>query len=76
MFCMWFVSGNSEVFPKCKPPSLPELTDPLKVVDVLHLLFDHVEDHIAGVHLNHDESRQHLTPDLRQRLAHQLTEVI
>ena len=55
----------------CKPlQTSPELSNPLKVVDVPHVLLHHLVHHIACVYLYHDESRQDDTPQLGEFSPH------
>ena len=51
-------------------PVVPELSNPLKVVDVPHVLLHHLVHHIACVYLYHDESRQDDTPQLGEFSPH------
>ena len=54
----------------------PQLGDPLKVIEIVDLLVDHVVDDISGVNLDHNQSGQDLTLSRRQLASHQITQVI
>ena len=57
-------------------PVVAQLADPLEVVHVAHLLLEQIDDDVARVHLDHDESRKRLTRLGAQLAAHQAAQVV
>lgn len=55
---------------------LPELADPFKVIDALHILFHDPGYHILCMHFNHDQRRQHRSLHFGQLSSDQRNKVV
>ena len=75
-----FHSTLPQLLPSLWPPPpttcIPQLADPLKVIDVLHSLLHHLVHHVSSMHFNHNKCRHDGSLHLLQLAPHQRHQVI